>query len=138
MKEFEARKRRLDLRRLKAWTAAIEFFEDKNRFIKNQRNAYGGHLHADLAQFVLDHVEQTDDSPGALEVTISDDHTSRFVFKFAETIISNALSFGRGGRDHAEFLPESFQILADAMRHADQATQVLADVYILPSFGWGP
>lgn len=58
------------------------------------------------------------------------------MFKFAETIVSNALFVDRGERDHAEFLHESFQILMDAVRHAAHATQILADAYVLPSFGW--
>jgi hypothetical protein len=137
LKEFKARKRCLDRRRLKAWTAAVMFFSKTKRFIDHQRNAYGGHVTDDLARFVLSKVEQTDDTVGALEVKISDDHTNHLVFKFAETIVSNALFVDRGERDHAAFLSESFQILMDAVKHAAHATQILADVYILPSFGWG-
>ena len=111
LKEFKARKRCLDRRRLKAWTAAVMFFSRTKRFIDNQRNAYGGHVTDDLARFVLSKVEKTDDTVGALEVKISDDHTNHLVFKFAETIVSNALFVDRGERDHAAFLTESLQIL---------------------------
>ncbi len=137
LKEFKSRKRCFDRRRLKAWTAAVMFFSKTKKFIDNQRNAYGGHVTDDLARFVLSKVEQTDDTVGALEVKISDDHTNHLVFKFAETIVSNALFLDRGERDHAEFLHESFQILMDAVKHAAHATQILADAYVLPSFGWG-
>lgn len=81
-------------------------------------------------------VEQTDETVGQLEVKISDDRTTRLVFKFSETIVSNALFLDRAERDHREFLNESFQILMDAVKHAAHATQILADVYFLPSFGW--
>jgi hypothetical protein len=116
LKEFKARKRCLDRRRLKAWTAAVMFFSKTKRFIDHQRNAYGGHVTDDLARFVLSRVEQTDDTVGALEVKISevkisDDHTNHLVFKFAETIVSNALFVDRGERDHAAFLSESFRSL---------------------------
>lgn len=137
LKEFKARKRGFDRRRLKAWTAAVLFFSKTKKFIDNQRNAYGGHVTDDLARFVLSKVEQTDDTVGALEVKISDDHTNHYVFKFAETIVSNALFVDRGERDPAEFLHQSFQILMDAVKHAAHATQILADAYVLPSFGWG-
>jgi hypothetical protein len=96
LKEFKARRRSLDRRRLRAWTAAIKFFSKTKKFIASQRNAYGGHVNDDLARFVLGTVEQTDDTVGALEIRISDDHTNRFVFKFAETIVSNALFVDRG------------------------------------------
>ena len=73
LKEFKARKRCFDRRRLKVWIAAVMFFSKAKRFITNQRNAYGGHVTDDLARFVLSRVEQTDDTVGALEVKISDD-----------------------------------------------------------------
>jgi hypothetical protein len=113
------------------------FFSKTKKFIDNQRNAYGGHVTDDLARFVLSKVEQTDNTVGALEVKISDDHTNHFVFKFAETIVCHALFVDRGDRDHTEFLHESFRILTDAVNHAAHAAQILADTYILPSFGWG-
>jgi len=52
------------------------------------------------------------------------------VFKFAETIVSQAMFVDRGERDHAEFLHESWGILLDAVKHAAHATQILADAYI--------
>jgi hypothetical protein len=137
LKAFEVRKRGLDRRRLRDWTSAVLFFSKTKKFIDKQRNAYGGHVTDDLARFVLSKVEQTDDTVGALEVKISDDHTQHYVFKFAETIVSNALLVDRGERDPAEFLHQSFQILMDAVKHAAHATQILADAYVLPSFGWG-
>jgi hypothetical protein len=104
LKEFKVRKRGFDRRRLKDWTAAVLFFSKTKNFIDNQRNAYGGHVTDDLARFVLSKVEQTDETVGALEVKISDDHTNHYVFKFAETIVSNALFVDRGERDAATFL----------------------------------
>ena len=136
LKEFKARKRVLERRRLKTWTAAVMFFSKANRFIDSQRNSYGGHVTDDLARFVLSRVEQTDDTAGSLDVLISDDRTCRYVFKFAETIMSQALFVDRGERDPAEFLHESFEILMDAVKHAAHASQILADIYIMPVFGW--
>ena len=137
LSEFKARKRRFDRRRLNAWADAVRFFSKTKKFIGNQRNAYGGHVTDDVARFILSKVKQTDNSVGALEVKISDDNTNHLVFNFAETLVSNALFVDRGERDQTEFLHESFQILTDAVTHAAHATQILADVYILPSFGWG-
>jgi len=137
LKEFKARKRCLDRRRREAWTAAITFFSKTKKFIDSQRNAYGGHVSDDLARFVLSKVEQTDDTPGELEVKISDEHTTRYVFKFAESIVSHALFVDRGERDHTEFFQESLDILMEALKHAAHGTQILADIYIMPTFGWG-
>jgi hypothetical protein len=136
LKEFKDRKKGFDRRRLKDWTAAIKFFSKAKRFIDSQRNSYGGHVTDALARFVLSKVEQTDDTAGALEVRISDDRTIRYVFKFAETIVSQAMFVDGGERDQSEFMRESFQTLMDAVTHAAHATQILADTYILPSFGW--
>jgi len=91
-----------------------------------------------LRVFVLSKVEQTDDTPGSRDVKISDDRTCRYVFKFAETVVSQALFVDRGERDHAEFLHESFDILINSVTHAAYATQILADIYIMPVFGGGP
>lgn len=134
---FKVQKRCLDRRRLKSWIAAVRFFSTTKKFIDNQRNAYGGHVTDDVARFALSQIDPMDDTVGALEVKISDDQTNHLVFEFAQTIVSQALFIGRGDRDRTEFLQESFQILTSAARHAAHATQILADVYILPSFGWG-
>jgi hypothetical protein len=135
LKEFKNRKRSLDRKRLKNWVAAVAFFSKTKKFIDSQRNAYGGHITDDLARFVLSKVEQTDESPGALEIKISNDRTDHYVFKFAETIVSQAMFVDRGERDHAEYLHESWGILFDAVQHAAHATQILADAYIMPAFG---
>jgi hypothetical protein len=137
LKEFKIRKRSLDPRRLKAWTEAVSFFSKMKEFIDSQRNAYGGHVTDDLARFILSKIDPNDESVGALEVKIADDHTNHFVFQFAEPLVSHALFVDRGERDHAEFLRESFETLMKAVRHATHATQILADMYILPVFGWG-
>jgi hypothetical protein len=89
-----------------------------------------------LARYILDRVEPDHDSPGAFEVKISDDRTEHYVFEFAEDMISTALFVDRGARDRAEFLHESFETLMDAVKHSTHATQMLADLYILPTFGW--
>jgi hypothetical protein len=115
----------------------VAFFLRTKKFINSQRNTYGGHITDDLARFVLNRVEQADESTGALEVKISDDRTNHYVFKFAETIVSHAMFVDRGEQDHAEFLHESWGILLDAVQHAAHATQILADAYIMPAFGWG-
>jgi hypothetical protein len=137
LKEFKNRRHSFDRERLKTWVAAVAFFSRTKRFIDSQRNAYGGHITDDLARFVLSKVEQTDDSPGALEVKISDDRTNHYVFKFAETIVSHAMFVDRGERDPADFLHESWGLLLEAVQHAAHATQILADAYIMPAFGWG-
>jgi hypothetical protein len=136
LRTFKDRRRNFDRRQLKTWTAAIRFFARAHAFIDSQRNAFGGHVHDDLAHYILDRVEPDDDSPGAFEVKISDDHTQHYVFKFAEDMITMALFVDRGERDRAEFLRESFETLMDAVRHSAHATQMLADSYILPTFGW--
>jgi hypothetical protein len=55
----------------------------------------------------------------------------------AETIVSQAMLVDRGERDHAEYLHESWGILIEAVQHAAQGTQILADLYLKPIFGWG-
>jgi hypothetical protein len=136
LKEFKVRKRSLDRRRLRDWTAAVMFFSKTKKFIDSQRNAYGGHVTDDVARFILSKVDQNDESVGSLEIKIAHDHTHRLVFKFAEQLVSHALFVDRGEREHEEFLNESFETLVKAVRHATYAAQILADVYVLPSFGW--
>lgn len=137
LKGFKNRKRSFDRKRLKAWVAAVKFFSRRKNFIDSQRNAYGGHVTDDLARFVLSRIDQTDDSLGALEVKILDDRSSHYVFAFAESIVSQSMFMDRGERDQAEFLNESWGILLEAVQHAAQATQILADAYVIPAFGWG-
>lgn len=136
--EFKARKKTFDRRRLKTWVAAFRFFTHTKDFINRQRNAYGGHFHDDAARHVLSQVDHNDDSPGTLELKFSGDHSLHLVFGFAEDIVITALFVDRGERDREEFLHESFEILMDAVKHAGHATQILADEYILPVFGWRP
>jgi hypothetical protein len=137
LKEFKGQKRHLNKARLKDWTAAVRFFSKTKKFIDSQRNAYGGHVNDDVAKYILSKVADQDDSPAAIEVRFSDDHTGHIVFKFAEQLVSHALFVDRGERDHAEYLHESWEILADAMKHAAHATQILADQYFMPLYGWG-
>ena len=134
--EFKVRRRGFGDRQRGDWATTVRFFSKAKRFIDRQRNTYGGHVSDEFARFVLGKVEPTDDSPGALEIRFSDDHTGHFVFKFAETLVSSALYVDRGERDQTEFIRESFQILTDAVKQATLATQILADVYIMPAFGW--
>ncbi len=86
------------------------------------------HLNDEIAHYILGRVEPSDDSVGALEIRFSDDHTAHLVFKFAEQLVSQALFIDRGERDHREYLHESWEILADAMRHGSHAAQILADL----------
>ena len=134
---FKDKKRSWDRQRLKGWTAAVRFFSNTHAFIDSQRNAYGGHVHDDVAEHILSLVDQTDDSPGALEVKFSDDHSNHIVFKFAETLVSSGFFVHRGQRDRSEYLQESWGILMGAVRHGADVVQLLADLYILPTFGWG-
>ena len=114
------------------------FFSKTQKFIDRQRNVYGGHVHDEMARYVLSRVEQTDDCPGAIEIKFSDDNSQHYVFKFAESIIDMALFVDRGNRDREEFIRGSFQVLMDAVKHSTHATQILADEYIMPVFGWNP
>ncbi len=134
--EFKRKKRTLDKGRLREWTAAVRFFIKAKKFIDRQRNAYGGHVNDEVARYILGRVDPSDDSVGALEIRLSDDHTARFVFKFAEPLVSQALFIDRGERDHREYLGESWDMLLEAMQHGAHATHVLADLYLLPVFGW--
>jgi hypothetical protein len=108
--------------------------EDQEVHRQPEKN-YGGHITDDLARFILGRVEQTYETPAALEVKFSEEHSNHYVFKFAESIVSQALFVDRGERDHTEFLHESFETLVEAVKHAAHATQILADEYILPAFG---
>lgn len=136
LREFKQRRRALDRRRLRDWNNAIQFFSRHKNFIDHQRNSYGGHVNDEAAAHVLSRVSQGDDSVGALTVKFTDEHTMRFVFQFAETIVDQALFIDRGERDATEFLRESFDILMGAIRHASHATQILTDIYLAPVFGW--
>ena len=89
-----------------------------------------------MAKHILSLVEQTDDSPGSIEVRLSDDHSHHLVFRFAETLVSSGFFVHRGERDHAEYLHESWGILTKAVSHGARAAQILADIYFMPVFGW--
>lgn len=133
---FKKKMGTLDKRRLQDWKAAVRFFGKAKKFIDRQRNAYGGHVNDELARFILDRVDPKDDSVGALAIRVSDDHTAHHVFKFAESLVSQAFFIDRGDRDHHEYLEESWQVLAEAMRHGAHASQIIADLYLMPVFGW--
>jgi hypothetical protein len=92
---FKERKKCFDKRRLKEWTDAVRFFSRMKKFLGSQRNAYGGHVNDEVAKFILSKIEDHDDSPAAIEVRFSDDHTGHIVFKFAEQLVSR----GRDQRD---------------------------------------
>jgi hypothetical protein len=136
VREFKQKKRTLDKRRLRDWTAAVRFFSNAKKFIDRQRNAYGGHVNDEVARYILGRVEPGDNSVGAVEIRFSDDHTARLVFKFAEQLVSQALFIDRGEDDHRDYLHESLEILADAVRHGSNAAQILAGLYLMPVFGW--
>lgn len=85
MRAFEEKKRTLDERRLRDWTAAVQFFVKAKKFIDRQRNAYGGHVNDEVARYILGKIEPSDDSVGALEIRVADDHTAHLVFKFASS-----------------------------------------------------
>lgn len=136
LKEFKARKKGCDRGRLKEWDDAVKFFSKTNEFIDSQRNAYGGHVNDTVARFVLESIEDQDDSTGALEIKRFDDRTERYVFRFAVDFVSHAFFIDRGDGDSAEYLQKSWGTLAEAMSHAGHATQFLADEYLAPVFGW--
>ena len=121
---------------LRDWKAAINFFTEKKDVIKGRRNAYGGHLQANVAKYILGLLDDSEESVGVLEVRLSDDHSHHYVFKFAETLVNVGLFYDRGEQERREFMAESMTLVSDAIRHAALAIGALADHYILPTFGW--
>ena len=95
-------------------------------------------MNDEVARHILNAVEASDDSVGALAIRFADGHTAHLVFKFAVPLVSHALFIDRGKRDHREYLHDSWETLAQAMRHGAHAAQILADLYLLPVFGWRP
>jgi hypothetical protein len=139
LKQFKADKRTWDRPRLRTWTGAVRFFGRTKDFIDRQRNAYGGHFSDSAARFVLDRIRDTDNSVGSLEVKFTDERSYRLVFKFAESIVSQALFIDRPGKDDdglETYFHDSVEILTSAVRHATHATQILGDIYFMPVFGW--
>lgn len=136
IREFKQRKKTLSKRNRSEWDAAVKCFAKAKKFIDRQRNAYGGHVNDDVARHILSKIDDMDDSVGAMEIRISSQKTTRMVFKFVELLVDSAHFIDRGERDHAEYLNESWDLLLDAMRHGARAVQTLAEIYLIPAFGW--
>ena len=133
---FKRELQKFPANQLRDWTAAINFFAEKKAVIKARRNAYGAHLHAKFAEYILSLLDDSEESVGVLEVKFSDDHSYHYVFKFAETLVNAGLFYDRGEQERREFMAESMTLVSSAIRHAALAIGSLADHYILPTFDW--
>ena len=121
--------------RLREWNAAIDFFAEKKAVIKKRRNAYGGHFQANVSKYIVDLLDDSDESVGTLEVSLGEGDSGHYVFKFAEMLVNVGLFYDCGKQDEREFLDENADLVVDASRHACLAMGALADHYILPTFG---
>jgi hypothetical protein len=135
-KAFHEKRKEFSRERLKDWNRAIQFFSKNRQTIETRRNTYGAHVQETMARYILSLVEQTDETVGALEVRIDSDGSHRYVCRFAETLVNAGLYFDSGEQDREMFMRDSVQLLTDSIRHAASITHVLADYYILPTFGW--
>ena len=117
------------------WRAAIGFFAEKKDIIKKRRNAYGGHFQENVSKYILGQLDDSGESVGGLEVRVSDNHSRRYVFKFAEMLVDAGLFYGRGEQEKGEFMEENMTLVSDTIRNAALAIGALADHYILPTFG---
>ena len=127
--KFQANQRR-------DWKAAIDFFAEKKAVIKARRNAYGGHFKANVPKYILGLLDDSEESVGVLEVRLSDDHSHHYVFKFAEQLVEVGMFYCRDEQENREFMAESRALVHDTFQHAARAITVIADHYILPTFGW--
>jgi hypothetical protein len=136
LKEFKRVKRKFHPAQIARWEAVIKFFADGQKFLHGQRNVYGGHFHDDAAKYVIERAVG-DFSPALLEIKISDDGSYHLTFKYAQPMVSMALHIDRGEAELDGYLRKNIDFFIEAMKHATQGTQLLADFYVLPYYGWG-
>lgn len=136
LKPFKEMKRKFHPEQNAKWDSVIQFFSDGQKFLHGQRNVYGGHFHDDAAKYVIERAVG-DSSPALMEVNFSDEGSYHLTFKFAQQMVSMALHVSRGDANLESYLGKNIDFLIDAMKHASQATQLLADFYVLPHYGWG-
>ena len=133
---FKLELRKFSTNQLRNWQEAIDFFAKNKAVIKDRRNVYGAHIHADFAKYILSLRDDSEESVGVFEVRLNDDRSEHYVFKFAETLVDVGLFYDRGEQEQREFMAESMALVSAAFQHAALAITTLADHYILPTFGW--
>lgn len=121
--------------RQKEWDTAIRFYNQRAKFIGDQRNLYGGHFLHKTAKFVVEKL--SDAHVGIIGIELNQlRRSARVVFKFALELVGIGLTADRQDRGIEEFTHVSFEIVTDAMSHATRAIHAIADHYILPKYGF--
>jgi len=116
------------------WHTAVQFFRAEAKFIKRQRNLYGGHFHDEAALFVVRNlsVEHVD----KLEVYFLSSGKIKVVFRFALEFVGVGITAGKGAQNYQEFIPESLEKLTKAHGHAAEVVLIISKHYIMPWFGF--
>lgn len=115
------------------WARMIKFFAHNRQFLKDVRNAIGGHFSDAAAKFALDEVYK--DSVAQLEIIAHPTATGAGVkFHLAGDLVANALLKEKGTKKDSDYVRELFEFGLKGYEEATHAMHLIAANYLVPRF----
>jgi hypothetical protein len=116
------------------WNAAVAFFPQNHRFLKDWRNDVGGHFHDRAAEFAIDNIGS--DTVGPIELYrrgISGDVRMKFAYELVAVAMVRLRNVN--AQTIEQFATDAFTFLLQAVRHCVNPVKIVTMNELFDNFG---
>lgn len=137
---FQPLRKSFDRRQRGVWNTAVGFMNAQKQRIQDERNAYGAHVAVGDVQKAFEQWPTGYDST-SFEAQWTETEAETLVgvrFGFAADVMARVFLRGRkdDNQDEREYFHSLIVFADEAFVHATSATNIIADMYVAPRFGF--